>query len=261
MTSRGKLFSVSALLALVAMLTVVIIGLHRDNAKLREQADALRRRNEPVTRLVAENQSTRELLARVTSDAADARDLLHQDVLQLRAEVQALEERARAAAAQKVAAAAAIATNREPEKALTPLENFQNVGRGSPAAAVQTLIWAALKAEESTLTASLVLMDDAREEALQLLAHLPDSARAKYSTPESLAALVVTNEILRADAVQITTTTPTDARHVVVGVRVAGVEGDEKVPTELTADGWKVMVPKKMILGLEQRLRPPAPKK
>jgi len=50
-----------------------------------------------------------------------------------------------------------------------------------------------------------------------------------------------------------------------VNVRLAGTDGEEKVPTELGADGWKVTVPKKLILVLEQRLNlrapPPAPTK
>jgi len=124
---------------------------------------------------------------------------------------------------------------------------------------VQTLVWAALQADEPTLVASLALADNARDEALQLLVHLPESTRAKYPAPENLAALVVTDQILWADALQIVGDTPVDPQHVIVNVRLAVTDGEEKIPTELGIDGWKVTVPKKLILGLEQRLNPPAP--
>ena len=263
MTMRMTAQAFTGLLA-IGVLASVIVYLHRDNAKLQTQVIALRGRDAPLTRMVEENQRAREFLAREKTDANEAARALHQDVVRLRSEVRELEEYARAAAAQKAAATAALAANLDPEMGLALLENFHNVGRGTPGAAVQTLIWAVLQAEERALVASLALASDAREEALQLLAHLPDSARATYPTPENLAALMVTNEILRVDAVQIVDTTPVDAQHVIVNVRLAGTDGTEKIPTELGADGWKVTVPKKMILGLEKRLNPsapPAPKK
>lgn len=256
MTMRTTTQVIAGLLA-VGGLAAGVLFLHRNTAKLQAQATALRGRNAPLTRLVEENQRTRELLARSETDATDAAQAFHQDVVQLREEVRTLEERARSAANQKAVAVAAIATNRDPDRALTLLENFQNAGRGTPSAAVQTLVWAVLQANEPVLVASLALTDDAREEALQLLAHLPESARAKYPAPENLAALMVTSEILRADALQIVATTPVDAQHVIVNVQLAGGDGVEKVPTELGPDGWKVMVPKKFILALEKRMNPP----
>ena len=258
MMMRAKILAIAGLLTL-GVAGAEILYLHRDTAKLSARATALRGRNAAVTRLAQENQRTRELVTRAETDATDAAQAFHQDVVQLREEVRALEEKARAAATQRAAAAAAIAMNRDPARALTRLENFQNVGRGTPEAAIQTLMWAALKGDEPTLVASLALSDDAREKALQVLAHLPESARAKYPAPENLAALVVTDQILRADAVQIVSATPVDAQHAIVNVRLAGTDGEEKIPTELGVDGWKVTIPKKLISALYQRLNPPAP--
>lgn len=254
-----RIFSVGLLVAAAAGGWGLVAG-HQQNAKLRAQAAALRERNAPVVRLATENQHTRDLVARAERDTAVASGVLHQEVVRLRAEIEALEDRAREAAAKKAAAAEAIAANRDPMGALMRLENFENVGRATPAAAIQTLIWAAMKGDDPSVIASLSLMADAREEAQQLWAHLPESSRAKYPAPENLAALVVTGEILRADALQISATTPVDASHAIVAVRLAGVDGEEKVPVELTFDGWKVQVPKKMILGLEKKLKPsPSP--
>jgi len=246
-------------LLLVCGLAGAVVWLHYDNAKLQSETTEWRRRNAPVARLAEDNERARELLAQTTNVAKTAVRDRQREVERLRAEVGELERRARAVAAQKAAEVAARLANRDPEQALAALENFRNVGRGSPATAVQTLVWAAMQADEATLLASIALGDDAREKAQQLLARLPEAARTKYPTPENLAALMVTREILRADAAQIVATTPVDVRRATVSVRLAGADGTETVATEFAADGWKVTVPKKLLVMLEKRLNPPAP--
>jgi hypothetical protein len=249
--------TIASLLILAVATGAAIFLLRRDNVRLRAQADALRHKNAAVVQLNEENQRTRELLARAETNEADAKEALHGELLRTQAEVRDLEAQARAALAQQAAAAATLAMNHNPEAGLARLEDFQNVGRATPAAAVQTLVWAALKGDEPALIAALSVTGVVREKIEALLASLPAAARMKYPTPESLAALVVTGTVLDAEAAQVLDTTYLDAQHAIVNVRGAGSEKAQPVPMELGPGGWAVMVPPKMIDKLAKQLSPP----
>ena len=210
-----------------------------------------------MVRLAEENRHLRELVTRAKSDERDAAQALHGELVRARTEVAELEGKARAAAAQKLADAAALAANHDPEKGLARLEDFRDVGRGTPAAALQTAVWAALTGDERALAAALSVTGGARDAAEEVLAHFPAEARAKYPTVESLAALVVAGEILKADAAQLTGTVMTDAAHATVSVRLVDPDDEETVPMALGPDGWQVVVPKKLITALMLRLHPP----
>jgi len=246
--------------------TAAIFILHRDNLKLRAEAADLRHQNEAAVRLREENRHARELLARSESSEGDAKQALRVELIRLRAEAAELEQKAHAAVAGNPADARVSTENRDPEKGSARLEDFKNVGRSTPNAALQTLVWAALKGDARTLVTALSITGSARGKAEALLSSLPEAARAKYPTPESLAMLVVTDEILGYEtAVQMTGTTLTDAQHAIVRVRLAESGKEEKVPVELGADGWKIVVPEKMIDKLKRRISPapaqPLPKK
>ena len=257
MKTLTTLVKIVALLFIVAAMIVDGIYLRRENAKLRIRAGELRHRNETVVHLTEENQRTREFLTQTKSDAAEAAQALHADVLHMRADVSDLEERAHVVFAQKSAAAAELAASRDPEKAMTRLENFQNVGRTTPASAVQTLIWAAVKNDEPTLAGIFFVTGDAKEKIEALFARLPSSAREKYPTLQSVASLLVSQEILRVDAAQIISTTQLGSDHAFVTVRGGGSDDEAKVPMELGPDGWRVLVPGKLVTLLEKRLAPP----
>lgn len=246
-------------LALVGGLVGTVVVLRRENAQLAAQiaGQAGREQQEVSPKRPAEHDAQERGRGTVARRAVgDTVQVRREEVARLQTQVGDLEAKARAEAEEKAANAAAIAANRDPERALAPLESFKNVGRGSPATAVQTLVWAALHGDEPTLLASIALADDAGEKARQLWARLPESARTKYPAPENLAGLMVTSEILRADAAQIVATAAVDARHALVSMQLAGVDGVEHVATELGADGWKITVPKKIMLALEKRLNP-----
>ncbi len=263
MKTFAKLLQLAALLIVLGAMIGGSVYFRRENAKLRAQAGELRHRNDAVIRLGEENERTRELLARTKTDVNAAAEAMHADVTQLRAEVSQLEEHARMASAQKAAVAALIAANRDPEKGLVRLENFQNVGRATPVTAMQTLIWAVMKGDEPALEAAFSVTGDALEKAGEILAHLPEAERAKYPTPESIVALAFADQILRADALQVVPTMQLGSRAIVT-VTVANSDDDAKVPMELAPDGWKVTVPKKFLVSLERKINPPpvsAPKK
>lgn len=248
-----------ASLVVLAALAVTGFVLHRANGRLAAEATSLHRRAEPLKQQATENERTRRLLARAESDADAAAREIQAEVQRLRDEAHTLESRAHDVAAQKAATLMARAMNRDPERDFAPLENFQNVGRATPSAAVQTMIWSVLKPDESALLAAISLNDSARAAAQRLLARLPDSEREKYPTPEAIAALAVSTAVMRADAAQIASTTPIDSQHATVLVRLPDSTDTAKVPTELGTDGWRIVVEKKWIDAMERSPVPLAP--
>jgi len=138
---------------------------------------------------------------------------------------------------------------------LTRLENLHNVGQQTPGGAVQTLLWASFRGEDQTLASALLLEPDARAKAAEFLAALPDSARAKLPTPESFAALFLSEGLTNVTAVRIGDATAVDPENATV--RVEGIMGpDLQLPVRRSARGWQVVIGEKQVDWAITRLRP-----
>ncbi len=201
-----------------------------------------------------ENQRTKERLAQAQRDAHDSARAMHAELTRLRAEAGELEERANRVAAKKAADAAVMAANRDPEKGLTQLEFFQNVGWATPASAMQTLVWAAIHGDDATLIAGIAMTEGAWKKASDLLAQLPEGGREKYPTPESLAALILTNQILKESAAELQGTTMLDAQHAVVSGRTVAGGKTTNFPMQLGTGGWQMIIPDKAIDALKKQM-------
>jgi hypothetical protein len=177
-----------------------------------------------------------------------------------RREVAERERQAQISHDEKLARAGANEENRDPEKGFARLEYFQNSGRATVSAAFQTVVWAALKGEDTMLVAGLTVTDAARTKAAELRERLPEEMRIKYPAPESLAAIVVTNEILKTPAVQVMGYTLVDPQHATLTVRQLSAAGQEmKMPMELGPGGWRLVVSDKVIETLNERMRETGP--
>jgi hypothetical protein len=251
---NAKRWMLGVLLIVIGATVAAVLVLRRENAKLRGQLVELSRRHETVARLREDNRQTHELLRQAATDEQNAAQTLHSELLRLRREAAELEARARSASDRKAAVAAMLATNRDPEKEMTRLEYFQDVGRATPSAAFQTLVWAALKGDDHALAASLALNRAARGSAEELLARLSADVRAKYPTAESLAALVVTGKVVKSTAMQVLGYRMTDAQRAELSIRSSDFEANDTVPLKLSADGWQVVVSAGMIDALKKRL-------
>lgn len=212
---------------LLAGAIVVFVGYRLSNAKLRQRIIDLRQQNTEALRLREESQRAKEQVALFATDAASAEQAMQRDVVQLRKEVAALEQRAvqRRAEhqAQTVADAAALEANRDSRKGPIRAEFAVNAGRATPGAAFETLIWAAPKGQDETMAAAVAVTGRAREKAEALLADLPAEARIKYPTPEKLAALFFANGILQElQSFEVLDHTLIDATHAKLAVRFPG---------------------------------------
>jgi hypothetical protein len=225
--------------------------LRAENATADEKRTAHRRESAALARVVAEN-------ARQQTAALE----------QLRREAAVLETHARTrraeivtASKRRMADASAPPTFHDPEQGFTRLEYFQNVGRATPAAAFQTLVWAALHGDDATLAAGLSLADRARARAAVLLASLPDDVRAR-SSPEKLASLWWDGTVLDVPAAQVIRQEKQDDTHATLLTR-GGIGGSSTLHFRLSPTGWQIVVPETALESIQSKVigySPPLPK-
>jgi hypothetical protein len=133
------------------------------------------------------------------------RDLLHQ----LRPRVDELGNLQRSAAEhaqiRRELAASETAAHRIPPAQLAPGQwlspaAWKNRGQATPAATVETALWAAAGGDVASLKSLLQLDDVVQTRAGEVLAQLPESARALYPSSEQLIAAFTTKAIPLGDA-------------------------------------------------------------
>ncbi len=153
-------------------------------AALRVERDGLREQVREATAARAENERLR---ARQVS--AVQLETLHTDraaANRLRGEIGTLKKQA----SQPAPPAAA----RPPVK-LTPASEWKNAGRGSPAAAVETVFWAAAGGDLDALAATVAFEGKARALAEAFFAGQAEPVKQQYGTPERLVAAFTAKDI------------------------------------------------------------------
>lgn len=231
--------------------------LHQHTERLRAHAEELRRTTKPAVP-AGEREEIRRLttlVAQIKKGDATAGEAVRAELAAARREVAEMEAEAQRGFVKNTQAGPAV-ENHDPGKAFARLEYFQNVGRTTPADVVQTAVWAALKGDEAALRSCVSLSEEARQIASAWLMEMPEAARAKYSDPENLTVLAVTNEILKSAAVQIKdfTATGTD-RGFVMFHRIESGQQPQKIPVTRGADGWRISVPPQILEALRRQVK------
>ncbi len=243
MISKPLQFLLGTLLVVAVAAPAVILRLER--TKLERRLAGQREHVQIARRLREENQSLRDLVAKTGGDTAAAASNVHADLVAAQRELAELEKRAHARRSEVVAQAARdtneLATNRDPRRGLVRLENFAEAGQATPEAAFQSLVAAVMHNRAARLAELYTLSPAARAKADALIAELPENARAQWS-PEKLGELFLTGALTSASAVQITDVQPRDAQHATLVFRIPGAKGDPKLPLELGAGGWRVLI-------------------
>jgi len=195
----------------------------------REQSLKLNRLREENRRLVAA-QVTEEQLSALRGDRVALK--------RLRSEIDALKNRAkespRSAASIKSVPAAFIAAC-----------DWRNVGDATPAAALQTALWAAAGGDLETLTRMLFLDAKVKAQAGLLFAGLPEAVRQQYGSAERLIALLTAKDV-PLGAMQPLEEKPFGPDDVAIAVRLQNPEGktrDLALTAHRTDDGWRLQVP------------------
>lgn len=240
------------------VVTILVVGagvaglalLHLGNQHLRQRVKDNRRQSERVVQLRAETHETQRLLSQVEGGQADSVRAVRGELARVREEVAALETKAHVSHAKATAQAAidaeAAASNRDPEKGVMRLENFQNLGQATPSAAFQTLVWAATQGREEQLMRVVGLTSEARAKAEALLANLPPDQRSEWSAERVGAKFLIAllNEVA---VLQIMGVTVEDGgSRVQLEVRFPQVskrETTQRIPMQRSAGGdWQILI-------------------
>lgn len=252
--------------ALKITLGVLLVGaaisvatvLHLDNARLRKNLVATQQAKREAARLQDENERARAQLAQARATGVERAQGLTRDAERLRREVSDLEKaalaRAGAARVQAQNDARAKAEGISPETELTPLDRFRDAGQANPAAAFQTFVWAAMQGGEEKLATMIAFGGSGRTAAEAVVTALPESDRAKFSTPEKLAALFFADAFTTMQAAQIVDVAMKDDQSAIVVVR-GMTSREQKIPMQLGPAGWQITMPEGMARGLEGWLR------
>lgn len=222
-----------------------LVIVRADNARWRKRIADARRQSAQARLLREDNQRMQALVTRTGLDEGDGARAIHSDLVRARAEVSVLESRALEARSQlrgqEAKDAASMASNRDPEKGMTRLEYFQNVGQSTPSAAFQTFVWATLKGEDEKLAKMITFTEAERKKAESVVAALPEEARQKYPTPEKLAVLFLAVKLTEIPSAEVADVSFQDSQHATVDVRGIS-EKTEKIQTQLGAQGWQIVV-------------------
>ncbi len=158
--------------------------------------------------------------------------------------------RLRAAISARPETKAAAATNPASPKLAdgtdwTMAAHWRNRGNATVADAVETSFWAASNGELSILRDTIELSPGARAKADEILARLPADARARYSTPEDLAALFTARDASFQGA-QLVYNQRVDDDHAQVAIIVKADNGRDKeisLALHRFAGAWRLVMP------------------
>ena len=242
-------------LAIGGFAAAIVVALTLQQQRLNVARDAARVRHErqrEVQALAAENARLRAVQPSADDAATLARE--RQELARLHVEVARLKKARAALPALDAPKNPAAGNFARPEL-------WQNVGAGTPEAALETALWAATGGELDTLAGLLLLEGDAKVRADALLAKLPATLRADYPAPERLVALLAAKDVAVAP-VQLWRQTADGPDRTVLFLTVANDRGELR-PVSLNlrrADaGWRLVVPTRAIARYAAQLAGEAP--
>ncbi|MBC7368836.1 MAG: hypothetical protein H7343_18830 [Undibacterium sp.] len=126
-----------------------------------------------------------------------------------------------------------------------PGTHWRNRGNASPADAVETTFWAAANGDLSVLRDVIELSPEARAKAIEVLARLPAEARARYTSPEDLAALFTARDAFFQGA-QLVYNQLLDDDHALAAMIVKSADGKSRevsVSLHRVDDAWRLVMP------------------
>ena len=220
--------------------TAIAIRQFQTTAQLRTEVAALREQTSALAALRAETR-------RITEEKTDE----HAELVRLRAEKEAF---IKTVAAQKTSTARASSGTAPvraagAREALAPgmvsVEMMANVGRATPTAAAQTMMWAMQRGDTKTVASVLEFEPPERAKLEAFMATLPEKVRTDYGTPEELIAFVMSGSPRPIVGVQLLSQTQPDADTEMHRVQMQYQNGEvrqDEIKFRREADGWKQVV-------------------
>lgn len=256
----AHLHPILVITGLAATALVVLGWQHRMTGRLRAERD---HQQTALTRLQAdrraEQQEQQLASARARAEELDRLLAERAAVARLREELAALRHRA--------AAPAAVREERPPAPVRPGLAGnalacslWQNAGRATPEASLETALWAAANGDIDTLTGLLVFDAEAHNEATALFSQLPANLRQEFVSPERLIAVLTAKDVpLGSAALLKEYPTATETR---LSVQLFDAEGKHKMALlSVRPDdaGWRFVVPANAVKRYAAWLRAPTP--
>ena len=244
---RAMKLTLGLLAAGFAILGVVLLVQRQTATRLRAEADDLRRQGRILADLRAEHerfsgqQIPADELQRLRDD--------HEAIRRLHSEVDDLKNRP--IAPTPVAPASSVV--------LVPASAWKNAGRATPAAAFESVLWAATHGDIDALIGMLDFRAGGADRKLEeLFAGLPAEVRAQYGSPEKMFATLLAGQISPAVAAMgVVPQEDPGAKNVTkINVRLEGPRG----PKEMTygfvryPDGWRFAILGVMVASYAQLL-------
>ena len=235
--------------------TVLVAGVlflqHATMAELRDEVAALRRdmqqaaKQQKNTTETPPSQVQAPAVASVApgNGAADEQRAelakLREEIRGLKTSTQELTQLARAAAAKNMDTSA-VPMN------ITPVAALKNLGKGTPAQAIESLLWAATGGEVDALTESVMIEPKAKQKAAEWFAGLPEATRAQYGSPEKVLALMIAKDAAALSGMQVLGQQEINPDITAMRIRMQ-VDGsktkDETLPFYHAPDGWRMVLP------------------
>jgi hypothetical protein len=145
--------------------------------------------------------------------------------------------------------------------ATVPAGDWRNAGAATPAAALETVLWAAAGGDVAAFAGRLQLGKDSRAAAEALQATLPETMRVHGRTPEELVAFLALRDV-PLGAATVRRWYDADAASQQVTVELAAPDGVTKETNLVFAranDGWKLSVTEPVVARYAAMLKAGAP--
>ena len=254
--TKQRIKTWALLLVITAMVAGGLAWKHHIAAGLEEQIErerelqAARERSDAERRLAAN--------AAVTPQAVeiDAED--EAVIARLRKEISELKARAAARSKKPVAMAPSTVAG-EPSimNGMLPFDQWKNAGHATPAAALETALWAASVGEVNVLAELLSIDPVVRSKVNVMMVRLPETLRREYDTPERFVALLTARAVpLGAAQIQnVNTNGSTDTRLTAVLRDTDQRQRTASVMLRQEGQAWKLLVPGEAIERYAAMLR------
>jgi len=214
---------------------------HQTAVLLRSELSELRRQQAEVAHLRRENQ---QMSAQAVSpeELAALRDD-HASLVRMRQEIDAIKSRP---------SAPTMATTQPPTVRLIPANEWQNAGRATAAASVESFLWAATHGDIDALVGMLDFRTTgAGGKLVELFDDLPADVRGRFGTPEKMFATLLAEKMastVKAMAVISQTESDPDLssrQTAVLRVRYENTDGlqrDQAITLTRVAGEWRFVV-------------------
>ena len=142
---------------------------------------------------------------------------------------------------------------------LLAASQWKNAGRETPAAAMETIYWAALAGELEVLAEALLIPEEDRAKVDAWFAGLSETTRQQYGSPEQLIGLLVAKDAGPLTGMQVLAQNEISDTDVLLRVRFATDDGAVDSADYLlrrTENGWRLVVPADGVEWFARHLQP-----